>query len=549
MPATEQTWRHTKTLHVVFGFSSIVMFVGTIWLLAADHYREWKDTQRTFHKLESWTLAARDREQQRADYQARADQLQDAVTVTRNTLPADSQVKAFIRQMRADPVSDQETEIELIEAAYQRLAELAGPPAASDSPADNSPADNSPADNSSADNSSADNSSAADNSPAEKSSADGSSVADNSPRTDLAPLRDDLLNEMRGVIGDVKFVEDYTARQRKFRLADVDALKSKYDLGVRDSIPGQELRDIQTRLVQINGEVDQLTSKLQATQIQRQRLQEILDAITHDEDASAKLLGDHLASRQQLEKALQQKTGFWPTVGWSLLQMPIIDAFGRPLSVNQIWLPELTLNNNFREVARFDRCTTCHTAIDKTAPGSAVLPGYPPEEPPRETQLATPAEAPSDPAEQTAQAMYGMELSAAGVIDPDDVVVEFVWPRTAAAEAGLERGDVITHLQVGQRWEQLTGRRAAERYLVEQVDWGKPISLRYRRGVPNPFSSHPRLDLFVGSLSPHKLQDFGCTICHEGQGSATQFKWASHTPNTPDQAAEWARKHGWFDNH
>ncbi|NIP85501.1 MAG: hypothetical protein GTO03_08035, partial [Planctomycetales bacterium] len=256
MPATEQTWRHTKSLHVVFGLSSIVMFVGTIWLLAADHYREWKDNQRTFHKLESWTLEARDREQRRADYQARADQLQKAVTVTRNTVPPKSQVEAFVRQMRADPVSDQETDIQLIEAAYQRLAQLAGPPPASDSPADNSSADN--------------------------SSADNSSAADQSPRTDLAPLRDDLVNEMRGVIGDVKFVEDYTARQRKFRLADLDALKSKYDLGIRDSIPAEELRDIQARLVQINGEVDQLTLKLQATQIQRQRLQEALDAITHD---------------------------------------------------------------------------------------------------------------------------------------------------------------------------------------------------------------------------------------------------------------------------
>ncbi|MDH3717953.1 MAG: c-type cytochrome, partial [Planctomycetota bacterium] len=25
--------------------------------------------------------------------------------------------------------------------------------------------------------------------------------------------------------------------------------------------------------------------------------------------------------------------------------------------------------------------------------------------------------------------------------------------------------------------------------------------------------------------------------------------WANHTPNTPAQAAEWSRKHGWFDNH
>ncbi len=41
----------------------------------------------------------------------------------------------------------------------------------------------------------------------------------------------------------------------------------------------------------------------------------------------------------------------------------------------------------------------------------------------------------------------------------------------------------------------------------------------------------------------------GCTICHDGQGSATDFKWASHTPNSPDQAIEWTRKYGWFDNH
>ncbi|MCA9099451.1 MAG: hypothetical protein KDA36_13735, partial [Planctomycetaceae bacterium] len=41
----------------------------------------------------------------------------------------------------------------------------------------------------------------------------------------------------------------------------------------------------------------------------------------------------------------------------------------------------------------------------------------------------------------------------------------------------------------------------------------------------------------------------GCTVCHEGQGSATEFKWVSHTPNTPEEAAEWSGEHGWFDNH
>jgi hypothetical protein len=57
------------------------------------------------------------------------------------------------------------------------------------------------------------------------------------------------------------------------------------------------------------------------------------------------------------------------------------------------------------------------------------------------------------------------------------------------------------------------------------------------------------LDLFVGSMSPHKKGEMGCTICHDGQGSATDFKWASHTPNDPHQAIDWSRQYGWFNNH
>ena len=39
------------------------------------------------------------------------------------------------------------------------------------------------------------------------------------------------------------------------------------------------------------------------------------------------------------------------------MEMPILDAFNSPLKIDQIWLPDLTLNNNFKEVARFDHCT------------------------------------------------------------------------------------------------------------------------------------------------------------------------------------------------
>ena len=66
---------------------------------------------------------------------------------------------------------------------------------------------------------------------------------------------------------------------------------------------------------------------------------------------------------------------------------------------------------------------------------------------------------------------------------------------------------------------------------------------------PHPYASHPRLDLYLTSASPHPLPKFGCTVCHEGQGSGTSFVNASHTPNDPAQMSKWEHDHKWFDNH
>lgn len=66
---------------------------------------------------------------------------------------------------------------------------------------------------------------------------------------------------------------------------------------------------------------------------------------------------------------------------------------------------------------------------------------------------------------------------------------------------------------------------------------------------PHPYSSHPRLDVYLSATSPHPLPKFGCTVCHEGQGSGTSFQNASHTPNDPAQMEEWQHDHKWFDNH
>ncbi len=64
-----------------------------------------------------------------------------------------------------------------------------------------------------------------------------------------------------------------------------------------------------------------------------------------------------------------------------------------------------------------------------------------------------------------------------------------------------------------------------------------------------PFSSHPHPELFLSSTSPHPIEKFGCTICHDGDGSGTSFQAAEHTPRDPAQAMEWHDKYGWHSNH
>lgn len=123
---------------------------------------------------------------------------------------------------------------------------------------------------------------------------------------------------------------------------------------------------------------------------------------------------------------------------------PQADVPRRPLAVQQVWLPDLTIDYHFRQVARFDRCTTCHAGMDQTGGDSL------------ETQL--------------------------------------------------------------------------------------------RGQLPQPYGSHPRPDLYCGPTSPHPLGAFGCTVCHDGQGSATAFHWASHSPDTPADGRRWQAQHDWSRN-
>src|SRR5262249_34931604 len=87
-------------------------------------------------------------------------------------------------------------------------------------------------------------------------------------------------------------------------------------------------------------------------------------------------------------------------------------------------------------------------------------------------------------------------------------------------------------------------RKALENLRVKQLPQTELTEARI-----NEYCVHPRLDLFVDAKSPHPKELFGCTICHSGQGSATDFNLASHTPNDATEKRRWQHIQGWESNH
>jgi len=71
-----------------------------------------------------------------------------------------------------------------------------------------------------------------------------------------------------------------------------------------------------------------------------------------------------------------------------------------------------------------------------------------------------------------------------------------------------------------------------------------------RRGfedAPQPFTTHPNLDLYLEG--PHPIEKVGCTTCHHGRGRGTSFQKAAHTPSTKDQEEAWGRYTGSAEYH
>jgi mono/diheme cytochrome c family protein len=66
---------------------------------------------------------------------------------------------------------------------------------------------------------------------------------------------------------------------------------------------------------------------------------------------------------------------------------------------------------------------------------------------------------------------------------------------------------------------------------------------------PQPFTTHPDLDTYLGGSSAHPIDKVGCTVCHEGMGQSVSFRDAAHMPANEKQKEEWEKKYHWEEPH
>lgn len=233
-----------------------------------------------------------------------------------------------------------------------------------------------------------------------------------------------------------------------------DAMKEEFRIAQEQVDAMQlEVEDAQKELAQVGA------PEFAAADV-RDDLEKLLELNNSLKDVSGAI--DKLKADETLLETAKEKEApenwVWALKRWSM-ELPILDGFNSHLRVHQDWLPDLMQPLGMTEIARFDRCRTCHMNSDKTLPGNieAFPHGHPSTE------------------------------------DLEDWVSE--------------------------------------------------------NKFPHPFATHPNPELFVTAASPHPVSDFGCTICHNGQGSGTSFGNAEHTPNDPQLQHEWEEEYGYHPNH
>jgi cbb3-type cytochrome oxidase cytochrome c subunit len=246
--------------------------------------------------------------------------------------------------------------------------------------------------------------------------------------------------------------------ETKFTRAELDSRRSLYD-GMIDRDEVAEARaylntviaPTETKLEALSRDFENAKRDLNVARARREDLLGHVDDLLKEREKITR-------EADRVRRVIEQKEAQY--FGWSAFvrNIPGIDLVP-PTKIQQISLPELTINYNFKDVPRYDRCTTCHLGIDR----------------------------------------LGYETDATGN----------KMPKPFAAHPHLTDG-------------------------ATTVD---------------PKGNVVKAGLYLDANGPHPINSFGCTICHGGQGSGTDFTYASHEPNDLGQKEEWEKEHSWHKIH
>ncbi len=268
-------------------------------------------------------------------------------------------------------------------------------------------------------------------------------------------------NNLAAELQKAEMAFDLAGRKVREYRAYRDKARADYDLDVRDAKPNEVLAAGRKRFDDAQATVDKLELELQAKEAARNTAKQKFDDLTKSRDEIQAGLKKLNSDFTRLDAAYQKlEPDSWFSRGKRrFMEWPIINGFNSHLKIVQDWIPNGRIKLGMATTARFDRCRTCHLAIDRIETGN--VPAFP---------------------------------------------------------FGHPEGESI-------------------------ADWVR------EKKFPQPYSTHPNPDLYLTAASPHPVGKFGCTLCHDGQGSGTSFTNASHTPNDPHIDHEWHKEYGYHSNH
>ena len=239
--------------------------------------------------------------------------------------------------------------------------------------------------------------------------------------------------------------------------------------------------------------------------------------------------------------------------GDTFRSLPILDGFESSTKIRQMWLPDLTIDmGGFKDAARYDRCTTCHLGIDRATFEPERLASIGDDDENRrlmgklvdaqkmlEDRKNAGENLGFDPADLPGESngsVGWLALIMFGCVLVGAISLTALTQSPRVGVLLLAGGALMTVVTSG-----LFAYFAPRKPAIKTIKLSKSQVMEY--------ASHPRLDLFVGGNSPHNAEKFGCTICHAGQGSATEFNLATHTPDDSVQTHAWQKEYHYHPSH